>query len=139
MLEWLRWIAVLPAAIVACCCAQLLIVLGTYLAYELEGRTRWPDWFYQLLGSIVLPISFIWAGAKVAPKYHFIVVLCLTVIFSCATAAILTYGVLIDYRKYPLWWFVANGFVGIISATIYCITFRNNRHGTDTASHDISE
>jgi hypothetical protein len=124
LLEWLRWLAVLPAAIGAYCVAQIVIILGGTIGAEMEGRIPMPDWVFQIINSIVPPICFIWAGAKTAPKYCHIVAIFLTVIFCIFTTGLLTYGILMHYARYPTWWFITTGVVSIISATVSCIYFQ---------------
>jgi len=121
ILEWLRWIAILPAAIGAYLGLQVLIIFISALS-ELYGK-HLPDIFYQFINSIASAVAFVWAGAKAAPKYHYIVAICLTVIISIFMASITSIAILKDIHSYPLWWLIVTNIVSIISAIICCVYF----------------
>jgi hypothetical protein len=124
VLDCLRWLAVLPAAIGAFGAMHLVIIVGGTLGAEMEGRSPMPDWVFQIVNSIIPPVCFVWAGMKVAPKYRRIVALVLTAAFCIVAAGLLTYGILTDYPRYPIWWFIVTGVVSIVSATVSCIFFQ---------------
>lgn len=123
MFECLRWGAILPAAIGAFWGIELIFILGGTLGAEMEGRAPMPNWVFQLFNSIISPIAFVWAGAKVAPKYRSIVAICLTVLISAFIASVTSIAILKGVRSYPLWWVIVTSVVSIISATVYCVFF----------------
>lgn len=69
-IELLRWICVVPIAILVGLAGHLLIVtialpIMRELSYEGTGR-----WLRHLIGGIPSGVAFVVAGAKTAPRFH---------------------------------------------------------------------
>ena len=70
MPNWLRWIAVLPAALLATVLSTLLLHLVLYQTLTGSGIVEpYPETPERILMPLVSAIAFIWAGAKVAPNH----------------------------------------------------------------------
>ena len=83
MPEWLRWLLVVPSAVVAFALIQLVIILAGLLS------GRWiPDWAYQLINSFASGWAFVAAAALMAPQANVVVAIVHTVIISVFTGAL---------------------------------------------------
>ena len=94
----LRWLAVLPAALLAFFAIQLLVILMN--AMMAEG---YASWVLQLVNSAASSYAFIHAGTYTAPKYQFIVgviLAALMVIFMLGVVVLRAYNQTSD----PFWW-----------------------------------
>jgi hypothetical protein len=70
MRYWLRWLAVLPAAILARILVEFPLHWVLYANLTGSGFiTPYPETPERLLAPFVGAIAFVWAGAKVAPAY----------------------------------------------------------------------
>lgn len=72
----LRWVAFLPAALLAAWVAWLLVMLGNRLTMGMQGIN--PDSFLsrafiEFISHAAMGAAFVYAGAKVAPAHHRIV------------------------------------------------------------------
>ena len=72
----LRWVAFLPAALLAAWVAWLLVMLGNRLTMGMQGIN--PDsflsrTFIEFISHAAMGAAFVYAGAKVAPAHHRIV------------------------------------------------------------------
>src|SRR5438876_12049912 len=66
IIQALRWIAVLPGAIIGFVLAQLAVIVGSLFM-------PMPDFLAQLWSAWVCPIAFVLAGVYIAPKFKFVV------------------------------------------------------------------
>jgi FtsH-binding integral membrane protein len=124
---WLRWVGVLPAAVAAYIVIQVMVAIGNII-------TGLPDFYVQLFNSIVASFCFVYAGAKTAPRYSFIVALTLTIIFTILNGSVLTL-VFVTHRYYSgsLTWLVICCILGIVSTIAACAYFHeeDNENTTD--------
>jgi DNA-directed RNA polymerase subunit RPC12/RpoP len=119
--DWLRWILVLPASIGAYWAIQFLIILLSLLSPS-EGFIEPRSTYIQFINSIAGPVCFILTGAKIAPKYQFIVALCLTVLHTAIIAGLVSVAVFADIYNGSKFWLVLTSVVGIL-ATVICTAF----------------
>ena len=84
----LRWIAILPGAILASILSTFVLHLSLYYALR-EIITPYPETPERVLTPLVMAAVFIWTGNQIAPKYK-------------NTTAIILFG---------LWLFILGGFV----------------------------
>jgi len=118
----LRWIAVLPIAIVAFFGVQILVSLVSFLRSGME-----VDYLSQFICSIVGPYFLVLVGAKTAPSYRFITALVLVIIHAIADSSIVTLAVVIAERQpTSIWWIILCSIVGVIASMLACLQFRNN-------------
>lgn len=120
--NWLRWVAVLPAAIGAYIAVQ--IAVGVVMVFE-NGLDDGPDYKSQLICSIVGPYFLVLAGAKTAPRFRLVTALTLTVLhaaFSCCLIML----VIMSGRSQAasLWWLILSSVIGITASIIACIQMR---------------
>lgn len=111
----LRWIAVLPAAALAYCAIQLLIILMD--STMAEGHS---EWYLQLVNSFASAYAFVFAGAHTAPKYQYTVGIVLAVMIVIAMTALL-------YLAYSIkttdpWWWLALATAISIAAVVAAIS-----------------
>ena len=77
---WLRWIAVLPAAVVAYFVVYYLFWFFAYVASFFSDQTWW-DWIFKTtLGTGVGGAAFVFIGAAVAPLHQKYVAFALMII-----------------------------------------------------------
>ena len=96
----LRWIAVLPGAILCAALAQVTAVIGGLFT---------SDWMAQAWSSWILPVTFVVVGAYIAPKFKFAVALVLTILVTGVTF-IMAFLVLMDTiaaSHINKWWLLA--------------------------------
>ncbi|MBP60397.1 MAG: hypothetical protein CMJ62_02620 [Planctomycetaceae bacterium] len=71
MTDWLRWLAVLPAAILAAGLSQFPLHIILYQTLTGSGLIEpYPELPERLLTLLVAPAAFVWAGAAVAPRHR---------------------------------------------------------------------
>src|SRR5215207_5048611 len=87
-IEILRWIAVLPCAIIAAILALVPLHIFLYLIFT-KFFEVYPEMPERVLGPAVLSGVFIWVGSKVSPAYK-------------VETAVILFGV---------WMFLIGGFV----------------------------
>lgn len=85
---WLRWIAILPGALLAAILATVVLHLILYITLT-KFVTPYPELPERILTPFVISAIFIWAGNEIAPNYK-------------NTTAIILFG---------LWLFLAGGFI----------------------------
>jgi hypothetical protein len=119
--DWLRWAAVLPAAIASYLGIQFVIALFRGLE---DGFAERPDYKSQFICSIIGPYFLVWAGAKTAPRFRFVTALALTVLYAIANGSLATLAVMRGYQSGPLWWLIINGVVGIVATIVACLQMR---------------
>lgn len=87
MIKVLRWIAVLPAAVVAAAIGSVLAILFNMLleyVYSLVGTSN--SWWLQVLRYVIsdtiFGAAFVWGGVFVAPAYKKITAVALLVLLG---------------------------------------------------------
>lgn len=98
MTTFLRWIAVLPGAIIAGLLATFPLHWILYLAFALDGSTLFGFVEFEnglditgieyALSPFVIALFYMWAGTEIAPKHKFATALVLGVLYVCAEAYI---------------------------------------------------
>jgi hypothetical protein len=116
----LRWIAVLPASAGAFVGIQLLIILGSLIA------PGYSDWYLQLINSAASAYCFVYAGARTAPAYQFIVGIVLAVFFGIMIVGIAIAGFFIKTTD-PLWWLILAGVISLIAAIVAVVRLSEDR------------
>jgi len=95
MPNWLRWIAVLPAALLAIVLSAFLLHLALYQTLTGSGLVEpYPEIPERILLPLVGAVAFIWAGTRVAPNHKVKVAMVLFVLWlimlGCAVAMVLS-------------------------------------------------
>jgi hypothetical protein len=108
----LRWIAVLPAAILGSLIVQTINALLGYFV---------PDVLMQIWNSWSGFLAFVLAGFYVAPKNKFITALVLTVLYSVFIGAFLVLGLNPRYHGTPAWLLIVCGVLSLVGATMSCL------------------
>jgi len=147
--QWLQWAAVLPAAILAALLVlfpihwMVLIVTSSYSADEDSGLSLAslpPETLEHLAMALFVPMAFVVAGAKVAPRYKLqtavVLIVLLAVVMSASTTYVASNGQL-DYQGsgwlefaalFPLW-------AGGLIAGVYYVN-EHERRRTDVAPRE---
>jgi hypothetical protein len=82
MPNWLRWIAVPPAALLAIVLSAFLLHLVLYQTLTGSGFVEpYPETPERILLPLVGAVAFIWAGARVAPNHKVKVAMVLFVLW----------------------------------------------------------
>lgn len=120
-----RWVAVLPCAIVAFIAIQLLVV-------ALNWFWSAPVIFQDLINCWVGSICFVAAGSFMAPSRHFAVSLTLTILYSAGILAIC----FLSWHNphHTLWqhiWLMICGLVSIASAILICVGMMHEERETE--------
>jgi hypothetical protein len=119
VIDALRWVAVLPAAIGAYLGIQLLVIISNSFSGLPEIVV---NIFCQLLNSWVAPGAFVLFGALTAPFHRFITGVVLTVLYSLATGALLALRLTSEQEfSTPLWWTVASLIIGLVACIWACV------------------
>jgi hypothetical protein len=121
VIQTLRWIAVLPAAVGAFFAIQLLILLMD--ATMAEGRATW---FLQLINSFAGAYAFVFAGAHTAPKHQFIVGIVLAVVLSVFLITLPTLAFFIKTTD-PFWWIALASIVSLVAVIAAIIQLREDK------------
>jgi hypothetical protein len=120
LIQTLRWIAILPASILAGVVAQVLPVIGGIFV---------PDWIAQASSSWIVPAAFVIGGVYTAPKFKFVVALILTVLVA-SLEFLMGFLVLTDAMQPPSgiskWWFIVNAVVGIAAPIYICASLHHD-------------
>jgi hypothetical protein len=110
---WLRWILVVPAALLSWVVVQLPVALLTETGTLPDS---WRDPASQLANSVIPPFLLVWVAAVLAPRQPFVVALAVTVLHA------LFIGVVIGMRLFspvrftvPVLWLVATGLISIVT------------------------
>jgi hypothetical protein len=119
VIDVLRWVAVLPAAIGGYLGIQLVVIISNSFSGLPEIVVNIFD---QLLNSWVAPGAFVLAGAITAPFHRFITGVVLTVLFSLVTGALLALR-LTSQQEFstPLWWLVVSLIIGLVACIAACV------------------
>lgn len=127
---WLRWPAVLPAAILAAVLvifpahwAVLLITSGSNEDESLGLSDLPPETLERLAVAFFVPLTLVTVGAKVAPTYKLYTAALLALLYAMGLGAALTYAGTSGSYEGSLWLEFAGvgllGFVGVASAVYY--------------------
>jgi hypothetical protein len=84
---WLRWVLVLPMAIIGFFAIQLMIIVIS--ALNISWLSWLPDWVIQLINSAASGFAFVYAGAWMAPRGKLPVAVILTVAVAALSGMIL--------------------------------------------------
>jgi hypothetical protein len=69
---WLRWLAVLPASVVAAFLAMIPLHFVLYQTLTGSGIVEpYPELPERLLTPFAAYLGFVWSGARIAPEYKF--------------------------------------------------------------------
>jgi hypothetical protein len=113
IIQSLRWIAVLPAAIAGFAVAQITVLIGGLFV---------PDFLCQLWSAWVCPIGFVLAGVFVAPKFKFVVALILTTLMTAMMSV--TIFLVLSSGRVPLngnkWWFLFTCVASLVAPIWFC-------------------
>jgi hypothetical protein len=117
---WLRWVAVLPAAVAAYFVIQFIVAIG----HSIGGLPALlVDGFCQIVNSIVGPYCFVYAGARTAPRYSFVVAVTLAVVFAILNGSLLTLAFTSHRYSRSLTWLVISCILGIAATILACVYF----------------
>ncbi len=125
MSYWLRWLAVLPAAVGAYLGVQLAISFCRGLE---DGFSHNPDYWCQFINSVAGPYCLVLAGAKTAPRHQFITSLVLAIVYATLIVAVVTLflvQVQNAYQSTAFWWLLICETAGIIAAIGVCLQLRD--------------
>lgn len=135
MNNWLRWLAVLPGAILAAALSSfpLHLVLYATLSNFIEPYPEIPE---RVLLPFVAAMAFLWAGAKIAPTHRFetsVVLFGLWLALWGAVVALTLYGAEIAGRALVF----QGGALGPIAAVVGALTglyVTRREHGQRTST-----
>jgi hypothetical protein len=117
---WLRWIAVLPAAVAAYFVVQILYALFNWFL---------PDLLVQALNSWIGPISFVGAGAYTAPSHRFQVALGLSIVLSAVVISVVAlYALVVKQFGWHFVWLVVCMVISVASTVSICMNFLKEQH-----------
>lgn len=69
---WLRWLAVMPGAVLAGLLATIPLHFVLYQTLTGSGIVDpYPEFPERLLTPFVVCLGFVWSGARIAPEYKF--------------------------------------------------------------------
>lgn len=120
IINLLRWVAVLPGAIIACMLASVIMkLLDSYFQAYVYANS----WWLELVNSGVSGYAFVYAGCYIAPKYKYIVSIVLSTIMGiiCVAGIICT---LYGYGDFSLLMQILIS----VAAMIGCIVASSNEH-----------
>lgn len=117
----LRWIGVLPLAIIASILIQFVVAIGNYMA---------PDWICKIINSIASSYVFVLSGAKIAPKHNFTTAIILTGLNILATGMMLTIsGQMLSSGRMSggsFTWIIIAMILGIVGASAACFKVKED-------------
>ena len=96
--NWLRWLLVLPSAVVAFFLIQLVVIIGGFLS-----DNKLPDWAYQLINSAASGYAFVGAAAWMAPGRKFVVAIVHTVVVTVFGVLIVLVAIAQSGRQSDSW------------------------------------
>ena len=121
---WLRWILLLPLAIAGCFATQVAVGFFSFWAGSIIPAFG-NDVASQFINSILGPICFVLVGAKIAPKYYFIVAICLTVVYTTLTITVISIAFLTDANTTnSLGWVIFTSLVSMAATISCCLLLR---------------
>ena len=124
IIQALRWIAVLPGAIIGFVLAQLAVIVGSLFM-------PMPDFLAQLWSAWVCLIAFILAGVYIAPKFKFVVALILTALMT-AMMSITIFLVLLSGHvpgNANKWSFLFTCIAGLVAPIWLCAKLHGDEEG----------
>jgi len=110
-----RWVAVLPAAIVAC----LLIQVIAALAMTMSGL---PDFYQQFVNSLCMGAAFVYVSMRIAPSHQFVTGLVMAAVFVVANTVLTTLA--LEHGVWS-WWQVVCTLAGVASAVATAFVCRD--------------
>ena len=120
IIQLLRWIAVLPAAILTAVVVQLVAAIGGIFV---------ADWLSQAWSRWIVPAALVVGGVYTAPKFKFVVALILTVLVA-SLEFLMGFLVLTDALNPPAgvskWWFIVNAVIGIAAPIYICASLHHD-------------
>ena len=120
--HWLRWSAVLPAALLSYFGVQVAVALARGIE---DGFAERIDYKSQFICSIIGPYVLVWVGAKTAPQYRFVTAMSLAALHAAALGSIATLGIVYDaVDSGAMWWLIACSVVGTIATIVACVHVR---------------
>jgi hypothetical protein len=119
----LRWMGVLPGAILAYFLIQVLnaVLMGFF------GDSS--DTWIQLVNSFAGPYCFVWLGAMIAPRRKLPVAVILSVIVALFTLSLIPLSVGRESESYPIWWLILTGIVGVFGTIAACVKVKEDDPG----------
>jgi hypothetical protein len=120
IIQALRWIAVLPGAIIGFVLAQLAVIVMLM-----------PDFLGQLWSAWVCPIAFILAGVYIAPKFKFVVALILTALMIAMMSITIFFALLSGDipGNANKWWFLVTCIAGLVAPIWVCAKLHRDEEG----------
>jgi hypothetical protein len=111
MPDWLRWVLMLPAALIA----YLAIQAGVGLASEMiPYPDSIQDLVSQFLNSVVGPWAFVYTGAKIAPQGRALhAAIGLAALFGVFIVAINVLIFVIRPSTHPVWWIAGTSVISL--------------------------
>lgn len=133
MPNWLRWILVLPASLVAYIGIQLITGLSSE---QLPLPDVAQDLYSQAINSILGPWAFVYAGARISPLgRRFFTSVALAILFGVFTGSVGVLAVISNVQSGQRWWLVASAVVGLVAAGVTCVQVqRSESEGVVTDS-----
>jgi hypothetical protein len=105
-LIYLRWILIIPAALLGAVLGQLFAILSGLIL---------PDWITHLIGSAFMGSSFVFCGILTAPNKKHLIGKILFIVYSIIVIGIFIYSLYTDF-EYNIWLLILNLIFGISSA-----------------------
>ncbi|MCX6907234.1 MAG: hypothetical protein NTY01_04235 [Verrucomicrobia bacterium] len=116
--DWLRWVLVLPAAIVSFFGVQFAVAIGLSIFPFLS------DSFVQFWNSIMGSAFLVVGGAQTAPKHRFTVALTLSVIWTVFGGLVIAARIFIPgHYSDAFWWLCVCNFIGIVATVVVCVVY----------------
>ena len=122
LLYWLRWLGVLPAALIAVLAVSFPVHWAVLIISSRSGgedqvlslSSLPPETLERLGQAFFAPLAFIYVGAKVAPAFRLHAALALMILWAMALGAGLTYAATINaYEGWGWAEFAAVGVLGV--------------------------
>ncbi|MDP9225253.1 MAG: hypothetical protein M3P18_15695 [Actinomycetota bacterium] len=114
--HWLRWLLVLPTAVVAFFAVQFAIIIGGLLS-----GNELPDWVYQLINSAASGYAFVGAAAWMAPRAKVVTALIHTLLNAVAGFWLLSVALAQSGRQSDAWLVLAGAsLLGIVGGGVAC-------------------
>jgi len=122
MPNWLRWILVLPVALLSYFAIQVLVGIQSD-TLPLPGSIQ--DLWSQGVNSVVGPWAFVFVGAKMAPPPRaFETAVTLGVVYGMFTGAVAILALLNSNRVHNPLWLTTAGALGVLAVIGTCLHFR---------------
>jgi hypothetical protein len=105
-LFYLRWILIIPAALLGAGIGQLFAIICGLV---------FPDWITHLFGSVFMSFGFVYGGILTAPNKKVLIGNILFTIYLIVVIGIFIHSIYIKF-EYNIWLLILNLIVSIISA-----------------------